>query len=313
MALFATLAFLLVTINACEQETPVTTATTTAQSLPALPDTLNAAAADSLLGFFASESQANLVADFFYTEPGRDSTRVISLALNANQEAILFSKLEQALQDTGSAVELHLHLALRTLDHTALSSEDLNLVPLLEIFQDSTTYDGIFYPLHRVESLFLANFEELYAWQDSTSLDCPVDEGCGGEEQVKIGVNCARDMIEDWKDLPVDSILTKLYLEEEDTIPDYRIQYYAYEKGVETMLEYYQNATSNEQDCYFYVHLGLWPSMDPRVPLRTIIHLDDNPMALDQKPDEGGDDSAYFEFAKPCPPYCDTAKVTLYH
>lgn len=295
--------------NASQQKDTANDATETpaekepAVELPPLADSLSSAEAATLIQFFQAESLADLSKNFFFGGNINSFSRVISLQLNPAQQNAFYKRLDAAKQNSTQAVSLQVHMALRTGGSTETVLEAPNVVPLLVLALDNTP-DTVYYPIRPFSSVFLTSFKELYGWQEESTDACPPELGCGAE-QFPIGSNCVEELVSNWNSTPEADIIKQLYVNQNTTDTSDRIRYYTFDtEDTQEIYAQINRLKEMEKSYYFYLHFGQLPGGSDCIPFRNIIHIDDNPIASNLIPARAKDVKAYFEFAKPCPPYC---------
>ncbi len=267
-----------------------------------LPDTITYAEAEILINNFKEESLDDLKGDFFFGGKQTNADKVISLELNAAQRNIFYQELHQCFENNNKAVRILIHMASRGTQNTNATNEKPAFAPLLELLVDSTQRSTC-YPLRAFSSSFLSAFDQLYAWQDKSNTDCPSLD-CSKSE-IPVSPNCARELVSRWDSISVADIPQQLYLNQNIGNLKDRIQYYTFaEEDTRQIYDYLTKLKNESKSFFFYLHLGNLMANDC-VPFRTVLHLDDNDINASQTPDRALDTPAYFEFAMPCPTYCD--------
>lgn len=272
----------------------------------ALPDSITQAIATKHIDLFKDAQMGSLDDDFFFGGNTDNAAKVISFRLDQEQGPAFFARLDAA-QNTAKEVLLRIHPALSTEDQSEAIFNRPNIELLVELVVDSVPQQ-IYYPLRAFNSPFLADFEQLYAWQDTSTAICPIELDCGHEgviNQAKVGAKCARELVSNWDAVPLKEIAQQLYVEQDTVSPTKRLQYYTFSAADTKLVHQYQKQLVQDgKSCFFYLHFGQLAGEIDCVPLRTIIHLDDNPIDVGLLPERTNDEHAYFEFALPCPKFC---------
>lgn len=219
---------------------------------------------------------------------------------------MIFEALDAAQMDSTNKTSLRVYMAANSSEIDQSITFTPNILPLLVLVKNDIL-DTIYYPLRAVAPLITESFDQLYSWQCDTLIACPLEFGYG--KDTEIGCNCVKELINNWEAIPPADIRKQLYVNNNDSSRDSLIQYYSFDSvDTKKIYEFQKKLKQEDKPCYFYLHFGQLLEGPDYVPLRTIVHLDDNPIDVSQLPKRARDAQAYFEFAKPCPPYCGKPK-----
>ena len=295
-------------LMSCENATPpADTEKEVSTDLPTLPDTIGQTVATEHIRLFEKAHLDKLNRNFFFGGELKDSFKVISLKLDAAQEISFFDRLKTIKQDSTQEVLLRIHMALNAKLNIEAVFDKPNLVPLLELIVDQEP-EGIYYPLRSFDSPFLTHFDQLYGWQ-TDSLGCRNIDNCG-EALIRVDASCVKELVYNWDSISTAGVTKQLYFNQNTDSLKNRIKYYTFDaENTNEIYEYQQKMEREKKPCFLYIHLGQLKKDPSCVPLRTILHVDDNPIDSSHTLNRAADNAAYFEFAKPCPPACDTSNV----
>ncbi len=257
-----------------------------------LPDSIPADQATIYIDYFKNCPESELGRNFFFDEVIEQSEKLLTLILDSTQEASFYHRLKAYKEESSSTIELYIYMALASDCASETTENTVNFSPLLVIMKD-TVADSVYYPLKPSQTDVLAQF-------DGSVGDCPVDLGCGDEQFSPINASCYGALFDNWENIAVDDVSKQLYEDQETGIAACRVQYFAFDNlDTDSIYTYMTDQMEGENHSFFYLHLGQYDEANC-IPLRTILHLDDagtNPT------------NAYFEFARPCPPYCESGTV----
>lgn len=267
---------------------------TISPSSDTLPNELGADAAEVLIKHYQDSQGEDVDDNFFFDGKMKETDKVISFRLNPKQATAFFAELDEfkkAETQPENNVRIRIRMAFRGKNGHKLEKES-NVAPLLELIVDDKNPSGNFYPLRPFKSNFIPLFKTLYG-----------DTPRFGDTPISIGK--AKDLVESWEKIPVDNITEQLYFDNQNGVPDGRLKYYTFDvSDTNAIYKYQSNLSGNKKPCYFYIHLG---QLQERgyAGLRTVIHLDDNPISKNKKDRAVTDDEPpYFEFAAQCPNHC---------
>ncbi len=266
-----------------------------------LADTIPAGVAQMMIDRFHNTPLPDLSSNFYFANRTNIAFKVFSFELDAAQRTIFAQELQEAISAGNDTVEIRIHMAFQDASNANAVSGKTGIAPLLELVLDPNQVNT-FFPLRSFASTFLPVFNDLYAWQDQSSTGCP-PELESGQKDIRISAHCARDLIINWDVVPSADIAKNLYVNQHISDPNDRIRYYTFDAADTRDINDYIAGLSNlGKPYFFYLHFGLLET-DDFVPLRMILHLDDNDIHVSQSIDRASDGAAYFEFSKPCPPY----------
>lgn len=272
--------------------------------LNALPDSLNEGDRATYQGFFSAVNETGLTNAFFFDGAEQLEKKVVSLQLDSLQIEGFYQRLKAAQGDSTSTLQIDMALV-----HSGNAPMPIqgqaNFTTMLTLMSNDPNTTEISYPLDAFSSNFTADFEQLYGWQDDS--DCPVIEDCTNSQLpvgISISAKCTKELVDNWEATPVNQVIEQLYVNKDTSSAANRIQYYTFDAvDTENIYQHLDTLKSESKPLYFYLHLGQLVGQDC-VPLRMIIHLDDNPIDAQNIPERAKDGAAYFEFAKPCPKLC---------
>lgn len=258
-------------------------------SSDSLPNHLGADEAEVLITHYQDSQGEEIDDNFFFDGKMKEKDKVVSFRLNPKQATDFFEeldKLQKADNQPENNVRIRIWMAFRGENGHKLEKES-NVAPLLELIVDDKNPSGNFYPLRPFKSNFIPLFKTLYG-------DTP-------KQRLKsIPSEEAHVLVENWDTIPVNDITKQLY-QDNDEVSGGRIEYYTFDvNDTEAIYQYQKKLAGTKKPCYFYIHLGQLQERGYAA-LRTIIHLDDNPIKIGTMTD---DQPPYFEFAAQCPPIC---------
>lgn len=259
-----------------------------------LPNHLGSDMATVLIEHYLSSKDENVDDNFFFDGKKEEADKVVSFRLNPNQAADFFEdldKLQKGKIQPKDSVRIRIWMAFRGKNGEKWG-KGTNLAPLIELIVNDKNPSGNFYPLRPFKSDFIPLFTMLYS--DTTK-----------HRLRSIPPSEARALVVNWDSVHVDDVTEQLYLDKKNGVPGDRLQFYTFDsKDTEAIYQYQTKLAGIKKPCYFYIHLG---KLQERgyADLRTIIHLDDNPIPKNKKDLAVTDDEPpYFEFAMQCPPLC---------
>ncbi|MEM7087139.1 MAG: hypothetical protein AAF489_13210 [Bacteroidota bacterium] len=265
-----------------------------------LPDSLSSTKGKAHMEFFSAIETTELATGFFFNGVEEQEKKVVSLKLDDKQIEGLYQRLETAQATNAATLQVSMALV-GSEDNPVAVAGQANFTALLSLVSEGES-SNYYYPLSAFPSDLCQAFEQLYGWQDNA--DCPDIENCGDDGQINISPECACDLINNWQSIPIGRVAEQLYTNKDTSSEKNRIQYYTFDSDdTQAIYEYLKNLKTTKKKSYLYIHLGQLVGNDC-VPLRMIIHLDDNPIDPTKIPARADDAPAYFEFARPCPPAC---------
>lgn len=247
-----------------------------------LPDRMNATVANVLKVNFKNADPTVLQKGFFFGGELQESAKVISYKLNDVQFAELFGAMKNS---TARELKIRVNVGFRSKDNWN-NEEAPNFVPLLEVIGNNQL-ENTYYPMRPMKTNAILNY-------------------CSKFTGLPIDSTQACPLIDQWSSLSVNQVLEQLYAAKATNKTDSLIQYYTFSVGdVNQIRHYRQKQQTEKQACFLYLHLSIHPT---DVPLRTILQITDIPLGINgikesEKPEDDG--SGFFEFANPCPHYCD--------
>lgn len=241
------------------------------------------------------ETHGDLDDDFCFDAGTAKKSKVISFRLSKRQQKLFFKEWKNTMDSTinsNDTVRLRFRMAFGAKRKNYKKKHNPNFAPLLEIIvnEPGFTKRNVF-PMQPFKSQLIENWDSLYSSHNRSYPNIPLKE--------------AQKLIRKWESLDTSQITSALYLYDQPQSENTRVRYYTFDAiDTEKMYNYFTSLSEKSKSAYLFLHLGIL-DVDNTIPLRTVLHLDDNPTELDALP-QGVDDLApYFEFSKPCPPYCD--------
>ena len=269
-----------------------------------LPDTLQMADAKEYINDFRNASVQGLGQDFFFAGEMENGTKVHSFRLGSEQRVAFFEKLQRYLHGEADSVWIRVHLALRGEDATEVEVQLPELALLLELVQvfneengkTRIEEDSTFYPVRPFIASFLSGQEE----PDSTCFQKVIQASLIPTSQRIITRECAAALVENWDSIRTEDVTKQLYLKEDAKDKKDRLLFYTFD-GPDAA------AISEKGYEYLYLHFGQLVQPD-YIPLRAILQISNEPYDVSQTIGAAAAESEYLEFARPCPPVCDTSQ-----
>lgn len=226
-------------------------------------------------------------------------TRVTSLRLDSSDKAQFFTLLNSTIAqvDSGHIDSMAIRIVMALLVREPPSSL---LPPAFQPYLRLITYKN------QDTSMLWPAFS-MTAFKSTVQWDISL---CNSNKYSQSEVQCttAVPMIKKWQELEPGQITAQLYPDTSKTgkmnpgeskLTYEKVRYYTFGwADTQKINNLYQGSG---ETLHFYLHLGLHYAPDS-IPLRTILHLDVKDLATEEFE---VNESTYFEFAKPCPQYCD--------
>lgn len=240
-------------------------------------DTLHLPKAMPLIDYYL-QSQGDVDADFYFEKDTIEPTeKVTFFAMDSNQLAFLLQEMDRLkpTPNTADSVRIRIYFAFQGKEGTHWNARP-NLNPLIELISGkSGQSERVFYPLHPSNERVIPL---------STITD-----------------SLAHALVQEWLNLPADSITDELYLNHKIGIKKDRLRYFTF--VAKDTYDIYQFLTKNKPKNYLSVYFGKLENQPDHIPLRTIIHVTNNGAGIGKKTAlDDGDEN--YEFSAQCPHHC---------
>lgn len=240
-------------------------------------DTLHLPKAMHLIDYYL-QSQGDIDADFYFEKDTIESAeRLTFFTMDPGQLAFLFKEMDSLnpTPNTADSVRIRIHFAFHGKAGTRWDTRP-NLSLLIELISNkSGQSERVFYPLHPNDKRVIP----LSSISDTIALA----------------------LVQEWLNLPTDSITDEIYLNHKIGIQEDRLRYFTFD--AKDTYHIYQFLKKNQPKNYLSVYFGKLENQPDHIPLRTIIRVTNNGTGIGKETafDEGDED---YEFSVQCPNHC---------